>query len=231
MAALLLKQPTQGARYDNVTKWIRATLNGANHSFKHGWKHESHQVPYQLTAFVDLLSPCWFHLVTVVTLCLERVVRSWVKLISDQFSFRFLILTVRSVDPLCYVLSVASFVLHIMIVLWCIFHFSVHSKKTPFRQWSCVTTSPCSASTKRRSSSSFTFPSHPTSSGLLLTPRSKDTERWGNHPFCSFSPLSLREVKSVFKLASDERTNNDGWDHRRNNLPHGASELVHSSHE
>lgn len=163
--------------------------------------------------------------------CLERVVRSWVKLISDQFSFRFLILTVRSVDPLCYVLSVASFVLHIMIVLWCIFHFSVHSKKTPFRQWSCVTTSPCSASTKRRSSSSFTFPSHPTSSGLLLTPRSKDTERWGNHPFCSFSPLSLREVKSVFKLASDERTNNDGWDHRRNNLPHGASELVHSSHE
>lgn len=55
----------------------------------------------------------------------------------------------------------------------------INSKRTPSRQWSCATTSPCSASIKRPSSSSSTFQSHPTFWGLLLTPRSKDTERWG----------------------------------------------------
>ena len=77
--------------------------------------------------------------------------------------------------------------------------FLFNSKKTPFRRWSCVTTSPCSASTKRRSSSSSTFPSHPTSSGLLLTPRSKDTERWGNHHFLQFfSSVAARGQISFF---------------------------------
>lgn len=53
------------------------------------------------------------------------------------------------------------------------------SKRTPSRPWSCATTSPCSASTRRPSSSSSTFQSHPTFWGLLSTPRSKDTGRWG----------------------------------------------------
>lgn len=65
---------------------------------------------------------------------------------------------------------------HIFLLFW---FFSPNSKRTPSRQWSCATTSPCSAFIKRPSSSSSTCRSRPTFWGLLLTPRSKDTERWG----------------------------------------------------
>ena len=82
-----------------------------------------------------------------------------------------------------------------------LYYYSVNSKKTPFRRWSCVTTSPCSAFIKRRSLSSSTFRSHPTFWGPLLTPRSKDTERWGwmsgNH-FSTVPSVPLQEGQISF---------------------------------
>lgn len=101
-----------------------------------------------------------------------------------------------------------------------LFFLCVCSKKMPFRRWSCGTTSPCSASIRRHSWSSSTFQSHLTFWGLLLTPRSKDTKRWGrlsgNHFFTA--PPSPRRhsaapggVKSVLNwLAMKELIMMDG---------------------
>lgn len=69
--------------------------------------------------------------------------------------------------------------------------YSNNSKKMPSRPWSCVTTSPYSAFTKKHSLSSLTFRLPRTFSDLLLTPRSKDTERWDSFLKITFLQIRL----------------------------------------
>lgn len=69
--------------------------------------------------------------------------------------------------------------------------YSNNSKKMPSRPWSCVTTSPYSAFIKKHSLSSLTFRLPRTFSDLLLTPRSKDTERWDSFLKITFLQIRL----------------------------------------